>query len=106
MQVELYQLRRAGEKLPREEIDGPHFGWLRVGRATIAGRMTMTAGLFASASKGAPPILDGLTDVALRSLDERGMLLLGIQVAPYTSARHRQAWWCVPVKDRPSGSTP
>lgn len=100
MEVEVWQLRRDGAKLPEAELDGPCRGWLRLERGNIAGVTSLHATLHAGPSRGAPTILQGLTAVEVRRLDERGLLLYGLQAEPPAgpaAARHRQAWACKPV---------
>lgn len=97
MECEVWQLRRDGAKLPEAELDGPHRGWLRLERGNIAGHTTLHAALHAGPSRGAPAILQGLTAVEVRRLDERGLLLYGLQAEPWAgpaAVRHRQAWAC------------
>lgn len=101
MEMEVWQLRRAGAKLPETELDGPYTGWLRLDRANIAGVVSLHASLHAGPSRGAPAILQGLTAVEVRRLDERGLLLYGLQAEPPAgpaAVRHRQAWFCRPVQ--------
>lgn len=96
----VWQLRRDGEKLPKESLDGPHRGWLRLARYTVAGEKTLHAGLYSGSSQGAPPLLPGLSHVEVRRLDERGMLLLGRQSDARSSrpdALVPQAWFCQQV---------
>ena len=100
MEVEVWQLRRDGAKLPEAELDGPHRGWLTLGRYNIAGVVTLHADLRMGASPGAPRVLLGLTSVEVRRLDERGLLLYGLQAEPWAgpaAVRHRQAWYCQPT---------
>ena len=102
MEMLVWQLRRTGDgaKLPKDALDGPHRGWLRLERANIAGERTLHAGLYGAASRGAPTLIQGLTHVEVRKMDERGLLLLGIQSVPGSgpaSPRWRQAWFCKPV---------
>lgn len=102
MLMDVWQIRRNGEKLPQDELDGPHRGWLRLERGNIAGDQTLHAALHAGPSRGAPAIVQGLTCVEVRRLDERGMLLIGLQSEPMagpTATRHRQAWACKPRTD-------
>lgn len=97
MEVTLWQLRRDGAKLPQDALDGPHRGWLRLERANIAGEITLHASLHAGPARGAPGILQGLTSVEVRRLDDRGMLLYGLQAeepAGPEAVRHQQAWFC------------
>ena len=101
MEVTLWQLRRDGAKLPQDAPDGPYRGWLRLARANIAGEISLHAGLHASKSQGAPPLIQGLTAVEVRRLDHRGLLLYGLQAEPPagpTATRHRQAWFCQPIQ--------
>lgn len=105
----VWQLRRegSGEKLPEDALDGPHRGWLRLGRANIAGEITLHAGLYGAASPGAPTQIQGLTHVEVRKMDERGLLLFGIQSVPRSgpaSPRWRQAWFCQPVGRSTAGT--
>ncbi len=100
MEVNLWQMRRDGAKLSEAELDGPYRGWMRLERGNIAGHTTLHAALHAGPSRGAPAILQGLTSVEVRRLDERGILLLGLQAqstAGPTAVRHRQAWACKPI---------
>lgn len=102
----VWQLRRDGEKLPEDALDGPHRGWLRLARGNIAGVVTLHATLHVGPTRGAPGTLQGLTAVEVRRLDERGLLLYGLQAEPPAgpaSARHRQAWFCQPATQE-SGS--
>lgn len=97
MLMDVWQLRRDGAKLPKEALDGPHRGWLRLERANIAGEQSLHATLHVGTSRGAPGILQGLSRVEVRRLDERGMLLWGAQAdAPGGPAatKHPQAWFC------------
>lgn len=101
MEVDVWQLRRAGAKLAEAELDGPYRGRLRLERADIAGQVTLHASLHAGTSRGAPAVLQGLTAVEVRRLDERGLLLYGLQAEPPAgpaAVRHRQAWFCRPVQ--------
>jgi len=100
VKVNVWQLRREGQKLPPDALDGPHPGWIRLERANIAGQMTLHATLHIGTSRGAPASLQGLTAVEVRRLDERGLLLYGLQAeAPAGPAapRRPQAWFCQPV---------
>ena len=97
MKVRVWQLRRSGEKLPQDGLDGPHVGWLRLERANIAGSTTLHASLHIGTGRGAPSSLQGLTAVEVRRLDERGLLLYGLQAeapAGPASAHWQQAWFC------------
>lgn len=101
MEMLVWQLRRDGEKLPRDGIDGPHHGWLRLAIANVAGQVSLHASLHAGHSRGAPTLLRGLTAVEVRQLDERGLLLYGLQAEPPAgpaAAQHRQAWFCKPAQ--------
>ncbi|RTL40578.1 MAG: hypothetical protein EKK53_15430 [Burkholderiales bacterium] len=100
MEMLVWQLRRDGAKLPEGALDGPHRGWLRLDRGNIAGEVTLHAGLYAGTSRGARTVLQSLTGVEVRRLDEKGMLLYGLQAKPPAgpaAVRHRQAWYCQPV---------
>jgi len=100
MEMQVWQMRREGVKLPDSELDGPHRGWLRLERANIAGAQSLHAGLHAGTSPGAPGILQELTSVEVRRLDEKGLLLYGLQAEPPAGPaahRHPQAWFCQPV---------
>lgn len=100
MQVVVWQLRREGVKLPQEALDGPHRGWLRLERANIAGQVTLHASLHVGTSRGATTMLQTLTAVEVGKLDQRGMLLVGLQAEPPAgpaAKKHRQAWFCQPV---------
>jgi hypothetical protein len=106
MEMLVWQLRANGEKLPKDALDGPHRGWLRVQQLTVAGLRSLHADLHASASYGAPQILRGLSRVELRKVEARGMLLVGLQhdlATPITDPGHRQAWFCQLVPTRPEG---
>lgn len=96
----VWQLRRDGVKLSKEALDGPHRGWLRLIRASVAGEQTLHADLHASPSAGSPPLLPGMSSVEVRRLDDRGLLLYGRQ-SDIRQADHRaklpQAWFCRPV---------
>ncbi|WP_343625351.1 hypothetical protein [Roseateles puraquae] len=101
MEVEVWQLRRDGAKLPEAELDGPYRGWLRLARYNIAGQVTLHADLRLGAGQGAPSALLGLTCVEVRRLDERGILLYGLQAEGWAgpaAVRQRQAWFCRPVQ--------
>lgn len=102
MEFNVWQLRRDGAKLPEEALDGPHRGWLRLERANIAGEVSLHAGLHVGTSRGAPAILQGLTGAEVIKLDERGLLVSGLQAEPPAgpaAPRHRQAWFCQPVSE-------
>ncbi len=106
MEVNVWQLRRAGAKLPENELDGPHRGRLRLARYNIAGEVTLHADLRLGAGQGAPSALLGLTSVEVRRLDERGILLYGLQAEPWAgpvATRHRQAWFCRPLATSGTG---
>lgn len=101
MECEVWQLRRDGLKLPQDALDGPHRGWLRLARYNIAGAVTLHADLRLGAGQGAPSALLGLTSVEVRRLDDRGILLYGLQAEPWAgpaAVRHRQAWFCRPIR--------
>jgi hypothetical protein len=107
MEMQVWQLRRDGEKLPQGDLDGPYRGWLRLERANIAGEVTLHATVHAGPTQGAPAILQGLTCADVRRLDQRGMLLYGLQAEPPAgpaAARHRQAWFCQPIASPTSAS--
>lgn len=100
MKVNVWQLRRDGQKLPEGEPDGPHEGWLRLERANIAGEVTLHASLHVGTGRGAPTLLQSLTSVEVRRLDQRGLLLYGLQAEPPAgpaARRHQQAWACKPI---------
>lgn len=100
MEMMVTALRRAGEKLPKDDLPPPQRGWLRLERANIAGHQSLHACLHASTSRGAPAILPGLTEVVVMRLDERGVLLYGlqsVQPASPTAPKLPQAWWCAMV---------
>lgn len=106
MQMLIWQLRQAGVKLTHGQLDGPHRGWLRLARVNIAGQVTLHADLHVGTSPGAPTILQGLTAVEVRRMDERGLLLFGLQAEPPAgpaSTRHRQAWFCQPAASEGTG---
>lgn len=63
--------------------------------------MTLHAGLYASTSRGAPPLLNSLTHVEVRKMDARSLLLFGLQFDPYAPkplVDYKQAWFCQPVR--------
>lgn len=96
----VWQLRRDGEKLPEDALDGPYRGWLRLSRYNIAGQVTLHADLRLGAGRGAPSALLGMSSVEARRLDEKGLLLYGLQAEPTAgpaAVRHPQAWFCKPV---------
>lgn len=100
MEMLVWQLRRDGEKLPEDALDGPHRGWLRLARYNIAGQIALHAELRLGAGQGAPSALLGMSSVEVRRLDERGMLLYGLQAEPTAgpvARRDRQAWFCKPI---------
>lgn len=100
MEIQVWQLRRGGTKLPEGELDGPHRGWLRLERANIAGAVSLHAALHMGTSRGARTLLPSLTNVEVRRLDERGLLLYGLQAelpAGPAAQRWPQAWFCQPV---------
>lgn len=102
MKVHVWQLRRAGAKLPEGELDGPYLGWLRLERANIAGEVSLHGTLHAGPTRGAPGILQGLSNVEVRRLDAKGLLIYGLQAEPPAgpaAVRHRQAWFCQPVSE-------
>lgn len=97
MKVQVWQLRREGHKLPEDALDGPHAGYLRLERANIAGEVSLHATLHNGVGRGAPTVLQGLTRVEVRRLDQRGLLIYGLQAvlpAGPTATRHNQAWFC------------
>ncbi|HEY0955845.1 MAG TPA: hypothetical protein VGE36_13855 [Roseateles sp.] len=99
MEMLVWQLRCDGVKLSKEDLEAPTRGWLRLGRLTVAGELTLHADLYASISEGAPPLLPGLSHVEVRKLDERGILLHGRQrvgVGAHTN-NWPQAWFCEPT---------
>lgn len=101
MEMMVWQLRRDGAKLAGGELDGPHRGWLRLARANVAGQVSLHASLHVGHSRGAPTLLRGLTAVEVRRLDERGLLLYGLQAEPPAgpaAVQHRQAWFCKPAQ--------
>lgn len=101
MQVDVWQLRRDGAKLSEDALDGPHRGWLRLERGNIAGDVTLHASLHVGTSRGARTVLQSLTGVEVRRLDEKGLLLYGLQAKPPAgpaAARLRQAWFCKPIE--------
>lgn len=101
MEMDVWQLRRNGAKLPEGELDGPHRGWLRLERGNIAGEVTLHASLHVGTSRGARTVLQSLTGAEVRRLDEKGLLLYGLQAEPPAgpaATRHRQAWFCKPVQ--------
>lgn len=101
MEMLVWQLRRGGYKLPEGELDGPHRGWLRLERGNIAGEVTLHASLHVGTSRGARTVLQSLTGAEVRRLDEKGLLLYGLQAEPPAgpaATRHRQAWFCKPVQ--------
>jgi len=74
--------------------------WLRLQRCNIAGAVSLHAGLHTGTGMGAPTIITGLTCVEVRKLDERGMLLFGLQRdpgSPIYKLGQRQAWFCKPI---------
>ena len=100
MEATLWQLRCDCAKLPQDAPDGPYGGCLRLARANIAGEITLHAGLHASRSQGAPPLIQGLTAVEVRRLDDRSLLLYGLQAEPPgdpATVRRLQAWFCQPM---------
>lgn len=95
---DIFQLRRDGLKLP--EPTGPHRGWLRLDRFTVANEKSLHADLYASDSQGAPALLPGPHHVEVQKMDGRGLLLFGLQSArgePITHPGHKQAWFCRPA---------
>ncbi len=71
-----------------------------MGHYTVEEECSLHAGLYHSVSVGAPPMLDGLSRVYMRRLDEKGLLLYGMQSAPAPDdywRKVRQAWFCRPV---------
>lgn len=101
MEMLVWQLRRRGDKLPENELDGPYRGWLRLERANIGGQVSLHAALHVGTSRGATTILQSLTAVEVRRLDARGLLLYGLQAEPPAgpaAVRHRQAWYCRPAQ--------
>lgn len=97
MLMDVWQLRRNGAKLQEGELDGPYRGWLRLERGNIAGEVTLHASLHVGTSRGATTLLQSLTRVEVRRLDDKGLLLYGLQAEPPAgpaAARLRQAWYC------------
>jgi hypothetical protein len=105
VKVRVWQLRHGGVKLPKDGLDGPHVGWLRLERANIAGEVSLHASLHLGTGRGSPALLQSLTTVEVRQLDERGLLLYGRQAeqpAGPAALRHQQAWFCQPVDTAPT----
>lgn len=97
MLVEVLALRREGAKLSRDALGAPCRGWLRMDAANIAGVQSLHAALHASRSRGAPTIIPPLTQARVRKIDERGMLIYGLeaeQPAGPSAKRWPQAWFC------------
>lgn len=100
MLVEVVVLRRNGAKIPREELGAPRRGWLRLDSANIAGVQGLHAALHASRSRGAPSIIQGLSHAKVRKIDERGMLIYGLEAEAHggpAATRWLQAWYCRPL---------
>lgn len=100
MLVDVLALRRQGAKLPTDALGSARRGWLRMDAANIAGEVTMHASLHAGRSFGAPAILPMLTCARVRKIDERGLLIFGLEADAYagpTGQRWPQAWYCRPV---------
>jgi hypothetical protein len=100
MLVEVVVLRRKGAKIPREALGEPRRGWLRLDSANIAGVQSLHAALHASRSRGAPPVIQGLSHARVRKIDERGMLIYGLEAEGHGgpgAQRWPQAWWCRPL---------
>lgn len=101
MLVEVVVLRREGAKIPREELGAPRRGWLRLDAANIAGVQSLHAALHASRSQGAPPVIQGLSHARVRKIDERGILIYGLEAEAHrgpAAPRWPQAWYCRPVR--------
>lgn len=100
MLVEVVVLRREGAKIPRGELAAARRGWLRLDSANIAGAQSLHAALHASRSRGAPPIIQGLSHARVRKIDERGMLIYGLEAEADGgpgAQRWLQAWYCRPL---------
>lgn len=97
-----YPLRRDGTKLPREQVqDGARRGWLTFTRMP-AGQPVWTARLTAPSGASALPDLEC---AAVRHI-ERGIMVQGLVRLRGGSVHVRQAWWCVPDPDPPTGPPP
>lgn len=97
MLVEVVVLRREGAKISRDELGAPRRGLLRLDSANIAGVQSLHAALHASRSRGAPPVIQGLSHAGVRKIDERGMLIYGLKAEAHGglgAQRWPQAWFC------------
>src|ERR1700709_2129095 len=95
MQAIVYRCRREGARLDREAIEAdPVRGELRVQRK---GMKRIAVLLKADGERYALPVLD---KVRLLALNDRGVLLTGVEVHPPRGSKgngpsYPQTWWCV-----------
>jgi len=111
MKVSVLRLRRAGEKLARDQLGEPSIGWLRIERWRLSNRYedrwVRTAALFAGPGRGASRLIPAINDVEITSMDESGFLLAGFEEAERLQDQGpRQTWWCRPVTDPPTETRP
>lgn len=95
MWVVVYQLRRAGEKLPKEIVRArPAVGWLYLGRDTRKAYPQEVARLFEK-SVNEVDVIEPLVFPVLKKIERGGMLLTGLQDGGRPTM-DRQAWWVKP----------
>lgn len=99
MHVDVIQLRNRGVKLPPSELDGPTRGHLRMVRWHLYNktedRMTVTATLTILGEPNNPPLLPVLKEATVIRMDQRGMVIVGLQAVD--GQDYRQAWAIIPV---------
>lgn len=95
MWVVVYQLRRAGQKLPQEIVRArPTAGWLYLGRDTRKVYPQEIARLFAKAGTESD-LIEPLVFPVVKKIDRGGMLFTGLEEGK-ASVMDKQAWWVLP----------
>lgn len=109
MHIELIELRQGGRKVARDKLAPAQQGVLIIERWTLAGdppRKVISARFRSGYLPGGPDLLPPLNDAQVITLDERGLVIVGMQSTgePGHTTPHRQAWACrLVATDRPSG---
>jgi hypothetical protein len=99
MHVDVIQLRYRGAKIPQSELEGPMRGHLRMARWRLHNktedRMTVTARLTAFGERNNPSLLPDLKEAMVVQVDQRGMVIVGLQSV--NGQDYKQAWAVIPV---------
>lgn len=91
----VYVLRRAGEKLPVDQVRAhPNAGWLYLGEDTRKFYPQTACRLFRD-RKSEVDLVEPLINPTVKAIKQGGLLIVGQQEVR-SSVTTRQAWWCVP----------